>query len=68
MFMVLVVGATLAAAPPAVLEGTKYGPAAALAIGRGYRVESYMPDVRYCYPDARGMPIADCKNIIPMSP
>jgi hypothetical protein len=45
----------------------KYGPAAALAFARSYRGEAYVPDVRYCYPDAVGVPFADCENIIPMT-
>jgi len=45
----------------------KYGPEAALAFARGYRGEVYKPDERTCYPDAVGIPFADCENIIPMT-
>ncbi|MEJ1972168.1 MAG: hypothetical protein WDM96_06770 [Lacunisphaera sp.] len=45
----------------------KYGPAAALAFARGYRGEVYKPNEMICYPDAVGVPFADCENIIPMT-
>lgn len=45
----------------------KYGPAAALAFAGHYRGETFVPKVQYCYPDAVGLPLADCENIIPMT-
>jgi hypothetical protein len=45
----------------------KYGPGAALAFARGYRGEVYKPNELLCYPDAIGVPFADCENIIPMA-
>jgi hypothetical protein len=45
----------------------KYGPESALAFARSYRGEVYKPDELMCYPDAVGVPFADCENIIPMS-
>ncbi len=67
-FGVLLVASGLAtcgadAAKPA----EKYGPAAALAFARGYRGETYRPNELTCYPDAVGVPFADCENIIPMT-
>lgn len=44
----------------------KYGPAAALAFSRSYRGEVHKPDELTCYPEAVGVPFADCENIIPM--
>lgn len=46
---------------------SEYGPTAALAFARQYRGETYTPNVLYCYPNAKGVPFADCKNIIPMT-
>jgi hypothetical protein len=48
-------------------DAEPYGPAAALAFARSYRGEVYKPDEQTCYPDAVGVPFADCENIIPMS-
>src|SRR3954462_1914650 len=45
----------------------KYGPAAALKFARQYRGDAYTPNVLYCYPDAKGVPLADCENIVPMT-
>lgn len=45
----------------------KYGPAAAVAFARGYRGEGYKPQAELCYPDAVGVPFADCENIIPLT-
>lgn len=44
-----------------------YGPAAALRFARSYRGDSYHPNTETCYPNAKGIPFADCENIIPMS-
>lgn len=46
---------------------TRYGPAAALDFARSFRGETYTPDVLHCYPDAKGVPFADCEHIIPMT-
>ena len=43
------------------------GPAAALAFARSFRGEAFKPDDRICYPDATGIPFADCEHIIPMA-
>jgi hypothetical protein len=43
-----------------------HGPAAALEFARSYRGDVYRPDALTCYPDATGIPFADCANIIPM--
>lgn len=45
----------------------RYGPAAALAFARNYRGEVYKPDEQTCYPEAVGVPFADCENIVPLS-
>jgi hypothetical protein len=42
------------------------GPAAALAFARSFRGEAFKPNDRICYPDATGIPFADCEHIIPM--
>jgi hypothetical protein len=55
--------------PPADHAATgenSYGPAVALEFARSYRGEVYRPDTQTCYPDAKGIPFADCANIIPM--
>ncbi|MBC7366977.1 MAG: hypothetical protein H7343_09245 [Undibacterium sp.] len=57
----------MAVAAPTERMELKEGPAAALAFARGYRGESYVPKVMSCYPDAVGVPYADCENIIPMT-
>jgi hypothetical protein len=46
---------------------TKYGSSAALHFAANYRGDTYSPGVLNCYPDAKGIPFADCENIIPMS-
>ncbi len=43
------------------------GPAAALAFANHYRGELCVPDALYCYPEARGIPLADTVNIIQMT-
>ncbi len=48
-------------------DAEKYGPAAALDFSRSYRGEAYKPDELTCYPEAVGVPFADCENIIPMN-
>jgi len=55
------------AAPPAETKKLSSGPAAALAFARSFRGEVFRPDDLTCYPDAEGIPFADCENIIPMS-
>lgn len=45
----------------------KYGPAAAVAFAGHYKGDAFVPNVQYCYPDAMGVPFADCENILPMS-
>jgi len=50
----------------AAMEENSDGPAVALAFARSYRGEVYRPDTQTCYPDAKGIPFADCVNIIPM--
>ena len=45
---------------------SRYGPAAALNFARSFRGETYTPDVLHCYPDAKGVPFAECEHIIPM--
>jgi hypothetical protein len=44
-----------------------YGPAAALRFADSYRGAAYIPGARQCYPDARGIPFSDTKNIFPMT-
>jgi hypothetical protein len=44
-----------------------YGPAAALAFDRKYRGDCYDPAHLHCYPQAQGVPFADCVNIIRMT-
>lgn len=61
--------ATIAAEPaiaPAP-SSAETGPAAALAFARGYRGEVYHAKDLQCWPDAKGVPFADCANIIPMT-
>ena len=42
------------------------GPAAALAFARSFRGEVYTANTLHCWPDAQGVPFADCEHIIPM--
>lgn len=44
-----------------------YGPAAAIAFARGFRGEVYKANTLHCWPDAKGVPFADCEHIIPMT-
>lgn len=62
----LALGTALLRGDPAAMAGNDYGPAAALEFARSYRGEVYQPDTLTCYPQARGVPFADCANIIPM--
>jgi hypothetical protein len=50
-------------------QGTpaEYGPAAALKFAMSYRGQTYVPGVVQCYPDAKGIPFSDTKNILPMT-
>jgi hypothetical protein len=48
-------------------DSGKYGPSAALAFSRAYRGTDFKPDELTYYPNAVGIPFADCENIIPMS-
>ncbi|HWA86153.1 MAG TPA: hypothetical protein VG710_08030 [Opitutus sp.] len=48
-------------------EAQNYGPAAALAFAEHYRGAGERPGELYCYPDATGVPLADCANIVPMT-
>lgn len=43
------------------------GPAAALNFARQFRGETYTPNVLHCWPDAKGVPFADCEHIVPMT-
>ncbi len=61
--LLLAAAFSLGSTPP----GDKYGPAAALAFAGHYRGEVFKPDELTCYPDAVGVPFADCENIIPMT-
>ena len=67
--LLLILGAALSTLGAVVPDGLdpREGPAAALAFARGYRGQAYVPDVQYCYPDAVGVPFADCSNIVPMT-
>src|ERR1041384_1092615 len=56
-----------ATAPDPSVAEPKYGPAAALAFAQHYRGEAYTPNTQYCWPDAVGVPFADCENIVPMT-
>jgi hypothetical protein len=62
-------GLLISSAATSPIEGieTKYGSAAALHFAAAYRGDTYSPGVLNCYPDAKGIPFADCENIIPMS-
>lgn len=42
------------------------GPKAALDFARSFRGEVYQEKVQHCWPDAKGVPFADCEHIIPM--
>jgi hypothetical protein len=57
-------------APPAAAKVTAstepYGPTAALNFARSFRGEVYTANTLHCWPDAKGVPFADCENIIPM--
>src|SRR6185369_5745572 len=44
------------------------GPAAAVDFARGYRGEVYTANTLHCWPDAKGVPFADCEHITPMGP
>lgn len=56
---------------PAVLAASKpspkEGPAAALAFARSFRGEVFTANTLHCWPDAKGVPFADCEHIVPMS-
>ncbi len=67
LFLAATIFATSVAAATSEQVELKEGPAAALAFARGYRGEKHVPKVLYCYPDAVGVPFADCENIIPMT-
>jgi hypothetical protein len=43
------------------------GPSAALAFAEHYRGEREKPGQLHCYPDATGVPLSDCENILPMT-
>ena len=45
----------------------RYGPAAAMTFARSFRGEVYKENTLHCWPDAKGVPFADCENIIPMT-
>lgn len=45
----------------------EHGPAAALMFALRYRGENAEPKALHCYPDAVGVPLAECKNIVPMA-
>jgi hypothetical protein len=45
----------------------KYGPASALEFSLRFRGASYDPGEEVCYPEAKGIPLSDLENIIPMS-
>jgi hypothetical protein len=44
------------------------GPAAAVSFAQSYRGEVYKANTLHCWPDAQGVPFADCEHIIPMGP
>ena len=44
-----------------------YGPAAALAFAESYKGSTCKPGALYCYPDAKGIPLADAPHIIPLT-
>jgi hypothetical protein len=46
-------------------QGT--GPAAALKFAMSYRGQTYVPGVLHCYPEAKGIPFSDTKNIVAMT-
>ena len=56
--------ASQAAAP---LPRDEYGPAAALKFELRYKGDCCTPGALHCYPQAKGIPLADCVNIIPMT-
>lgn len=62
----LAFGTLVASAPIHGEESGKYGPSAALAFSRSYRGPVFKPDEQTCYPNAVGIPFADCENIIPL--
>jgi hypothetical protein len=73
VFLVASLWATsaFAAATSAVVSSASHsipaeGPAAALAFARSFRGEVYTANTLYCWPDAQGVPFADCPHIIPM--
>lgn len=45
----------------------KYGPAAAVAFARSFRGEVFKENTLHCWPDAKGVPFADCEHIIPIT-
>ena len=53
-----------AAAPQ---PGEEYGPAAALQFELHYKGDCCKPEALHCYPQAKGIPLTDCLNIIPMT-
>jgi len=57
----------LASAAPAPAPANGYGPAAALAFDEKYRGDCCVPGALHCYPDAKGIPLSDTANIIPMT-
>ena len=49
------------------LPDPAYGPEAALEFSLSYRGDRHVAGTLHCFPDARGIPFADTKNIIPMT-
>jgi len=45
----------------------KYGPASALRFAQNFRGETFKPNTLHCYPDAVGVPFAECEHILPMT-
>jgi hypothetical protein len=66
----LVLGSPIASAAPkseTPVPDSAYGPAAALKFDLQYRGDCCEAGVVHCYPEAKGVPLADCVNIIPMT-
>jgi hypothetical protein len=63
----LVSSSAISATPDTDSLKENYGPAAALHFAQSFRGEVFTPNTLHCYPDAVGVPFADCEHITPMT-
>jgi hypothetical protein len=66
-FVVALLVAACAGPALAQQDDQEYGPSAALRFAASYRGQAYVPGVLHCFPEAKGIPFSDTKNILPMT-